>query len=176
MLDSATSTTPGFIMTDKQTLKEVSTPATQTPAPMSRRALLSSASKAVPAIVTLYSGAALARSSNLISTDGTPGAENNKYRCLDTSSVLKTDKPTVYDLGNDPMAHVTRIDSTRQYYKSTWNGQVGSQTNAPSMCATGGDYYRKDWTGYKKVNVRQGVLVSATALSSFANDVTYTDV
>ena len=68
---------------------------------MSRRALLSGASRAaVPAIVTLYSGAALARSSaNLISADGTPGAEGGKYRCLDTQSVEPTNKPGVYDLG-----------------------------------------------------------------------------
>lgn len=150
------------------------------PADFSRRALLSGAGRvAVPAIVTLYSGAALARSSaNLISTDGTPGAENGKYRCLDTQSVDPTSKPNVFDVGTPPMAHVTRVSSYGTYYKAGSNGGP-TQTRAygPGMCANGGTYYRAGWNNsLQKVNVKKGVLVSATALGSFANSVTYTDV
>jgi hypothetical protein len=147
---------------------------------LSRRALLSGAGRAaVPAIVTLYSGAAMARSSaNLISADATPGAENDKYRCLDTQSVAPTGNPNVYDVGSPPMAHVTRISSQRTYYKAGWNGQPTQETVAgPTMCSNGGTYYRKDWNGgFQQVSVKKGVLVSATALGSFANSVTYTDV
>jgi hypothetical protein len=151
-----------------------STPAT--PAPVSRRALLSGMGKAVPAVITLYSGAALARSSNLISSDNTPGAEQNKYRCLDTRSVYKTNKPKVYDLGENPMAHVTRVDSRKEYYKAGYNGPSSTKVGADKMCSDGGDFYRKDYSAYKKVKVEKGVLVSATALSSFSNNITYTDV
>jgi hypothetical protein len=148
------------------------------PAGVSRRALLGFArSAAVPAIVTLYSGAALARSSNLIGTNPNQGPEYDKYRCLDTSSVYPTDKPHIYDLGEDPMAHVTRIDARKRYYRADWRGYpTRQQVSDTEMCEDGGQYYRQDWGSYKKVTVRKGVLVSATALSSFANDITYTDV
>src|SRR5690606_34290962 len=108
----------------------------------------------------------LARSSNLISADGTPGPEGNKYNCLDTSSVYATSKPKVYDLGTDPMAHVTRVSSQKQYYRIGSNNKPsGNPINGQTMCAEGGNYLRKDSGSYKKVAVRKGVLVSATALS-----------
>jgi hypothetical protein len=163
---------------DTSQTPEQDTSARQPPA-VSRRAMLAGASKAaVPAIITLYSGAALARSSNLIGVNKYQGAEQDKYRCLDTSSVYRTDKPDVYDLGRDPMAHVTRIDTRREYYAADRQGnRTGKQVNGRTMCSDGGSYYRKaGYNGYQKVNVRKGVLVSATALSSFANDITYTDV
>lgn len=155
-------------------------PAVAAPAGLSRRTLLSGAGRvAVPAIITLYSGAALARSSaNLISADSTPGAEGNKYRCLDTQSVDPTSNPHVFDVGTPPMAHVTRISSQKTYYKAGWNGEpTGQTTSGPTMCSSGGTFYRKDWNNnLQKVTVKKGVLVSATALGSFANSVTYTDV
>jgi len=145
---------------------------------VSRRALLSGAGQAaIPAIVTLYSGAALARSSNLIGVNASQGAQQGKYRCLDSSSVYPTEKANVYDLGEDPMAHVTRIDATKTYYRSDYRGNLtGQQATGDAMCTSGGQYYRKDFSGYKRVTVRKGMLVSATALGSFSNDITYTDV
>lgn len=149
------------------------------PREVSRRSLLSGACKvAVPAIITLGSGSALARSSNLISADNYPAAEQNRYRCLDTSSVYATNKPKVYDLGKDPMAHVTRIRSDKDYYALNSQGQRSNkEVKGTKMCTDGGDFFRKDsGNRYTKVKVRKGVLVSATALSSFASDITYTDV
>jgi hypothetical protein len=149
------------------------------PLAVSRRAMLSGAGKAaVPAIITLYSGAALARSSNLIGANKHQGAEQDKFRCLDTSSVYRTNKPNVYDLGRDPMAHVTRIDARREYFAPDQKGNLTTKkVNGAKMCTDGGQYFRKTGhNNYQKVNVRKGVLVSATALSSFANDITYTDV
>lgn len=149
------------------------------PQAVSRRAMLSGAGKAaVPAIITLYSGAALARSSNLIGVNKHQGAEHDKFRCLDTSSVYRTDKPNVYDLGRDPMAHVTRIDARRDYFAVDHRGnRTNQKVPGNKMCADGGQYFRRTGgNSYQKVNVRKGVLVSATALSSFANDITYTDV
>jgi hypothetical protein len=144
---------------------------------VSRRALLAGASKAaVPAIVTLYSGAALARSSNLISADPTPSADGNLYRCLDTSSVYSVGNNT-YDLGTPPMGHVTQISSQAKYVKIGSNGQpTNIAVTGDQMCATGGSYYRKGYSGFTKVTVRKGAIVSATALGSFANNVTYTNI
>lgn len=144
-----------------------------------RRTLLSGACKvAGPAIVTLYSGAALARSSNLISTRSSHGAEQNKYRCLDTGSVDDKVGTNLYDLGPDPMGRVTRITSTKQYYASDYRGnRTNTQVDASKMCSDGGYFFRKDGSNsYTKVRVYKGGMVSATALSSFANDITYHDV
>jgi hypothetical protein len=148
------------------------------PTAVSRRALLTSASKAaVPAIVTLYGGAALAKSSNLISADPTPSPDANKYRCLDTSSVYATSSPNTYDLGSPAMGHVTQINSQSQYVTIGSNGQpTNIAVTGDKMCATGGNYYRKGLSGFTKVTVRKGAIVSATALSSFANNVTYTNI
>lgn len=146
---------------------------------VSRRALLSGACKvAGPAIVTLYSGAALARSSNLISTSNNNGAEYGKYRCLDTSSVHDKVGTNLYDLGSRPMARVTRINSTKQYYAIDWQGRRTNTLVSPStMCNEGKSYFRKDgYNQYTKVSVYKGGMVSATALSSFANNITYRDV
>jgi hypothetical protein len=150
-------------------------PAAATHKGMSRRAMLRGAG---PAIVTLYSGAALAKSSNLIGTAPTIGPEGDKYRCLDTASVYPTSNPNQYDLGQTPMAHVTQIRTTRQYYPTTNNySPSGPQVSPKQMCSTGGKFVRKDgWHKYTKVNVSRGVIVSATAISSFSNNVTYTDI
>ena len=154
---------------------EAASAVANTSAGMSRRALLRGAA---PAIVTLYSGAALAQSSNLISATQNAMAQDSKYRCLDTSSVYSTTKPNMYDLGATPMGHVTQIRSTRQYYPtSTWGtSPTGPQATAPQMCANGGNYVRKEYWGYTRVKVSRGVLVSATALNSFADKVTYTNI
>jgi hypothetical protein len=165
----------GFNMTDKQQVEKGSPASTQTQVPVSRRTLLRGAA---PAIVTLYSGAALAQSSNLISAPAAATAENNKYRCLDTASVYATKKPDVYDLGSSPMAHVTQIRSTKDYYPTSGYSGLpsGPEVTAKQMCTTGGNYVRKDTWGYTRVNVSRGVLVSATALNSFSDKVTYTDI
>lgn len=144
---------------------------------ISRRSLVRTAGIALPTIATLHSGAALAQSSNLLSTVRDLNAEQGKFNCLDTRSVYPTKNPNVYDLGDDPMAHVTRIRSDKKYYAPKSDGSPSSSPATPKgMCKTGGDYLRKDPSGYKLVKVRRGGLVSATALSSFSNDVTYTDI
>jgi hypothetical protein len=162
-------------MTDEQQPEAGSPASPQTQGPVSRRMLLRGAA---PAIVTLYSGAALAQSSNLISAPPAAMAEDNKYRCLDTASVYPTDKPNVYDLGTTPMAHVTQIRSTKDYFPTGGFGDYpsGSEVTAKQMCTSGGQYVRQDNWGYTRVNVSRGVLVSATAINSFSDKVTYTDI
>jgi hypothetical protein len=143
---------------------------------LSRRALLRSASIAVPTILTLHSGAALAQTSNLVGAAPTPTVQDNKYRCLDTSSVYRSNKPNVYDLGSPPLGHVTRITADGAYYRVGSNGQPSNNAvSGPTMCNEGGAFYRKA-NGWTQVSVEQGVLVSATALSSFSSVIRYTDV
>ena len=151
------------------------------PAKVNRRAMLRGASAAVPAILTLNSGAALARSSNLIGAGKYTGQQGGKYRCLDFDGIRGTNKPNVYDLGDPAMAHVTRIDADSKYYKSNPDGHGGyggspSEVSKQKMCADGGTYYRKDRYRTRQVKVKRGVLVSATALSSFSSGINYTDV
>lgn len=163
---------------------------------VSRRMLLRGATAVVPTILTLHSGAALARSSNLIGAamDAGPGGDG-KYRCLDFDGIQATNNPRMFDLGQPPMAHVTRIDSQVHYYRTDPGQQSGygmyqhggsQQVDPRTMCAEGGSFYRQDsrysysrdggGDGYTQVRVKQGVLVSATALSSFSSGINYTDV
>lgn len=152
------------------------------PAKIGRRALLRGATTAVPAILTLQSGAALARSSNLIGANPYSGAGNGKYNCLDFDGIDRTDKPNVFDLGSPPMGHVTRIDADSRYYKTDPNQDGGgwhggsTEVSKSKMCADGGTYYRKDRWRSTRVNVKRGMLVSATALNSFSSGINYTDV
>lgn len=146
---------------------------------LNRRALLRGAPTALPAILTLQSGAALARSSNLIGAAGQAGPDGGKYRCLDFDGISGTKTPKVYDLGDPAMAHVTRIDSDSRYYRENPDEHRYSDPDRVSpqkMCQQGGNFYRKDGWRSRKVNVKQGVLVSATALSSFSSGIRYTDV
>jgi hypothetical protein len=146
------------------------------PVSISRRALLRGASAAVPTILTLHSGAALAQTSNLVGAQPFATKENNQYRCLDTSSVYRSNKANVYDLGSPPMGHVTRIQADGAYYRPGSNGQQSNDAvTGPTMCQEGGTFYRKS-SGWTQVSVEQGVLVSATALSSFSSAIKYTDV
>lgn len=146
---------------------------------LNRRALLRGASTALPAILTLQSGAALARSSNLIGAAGQTGPQGGKYRCLDFDGIGGTDSPNVYDLGDPAMAHVTRIDSESRYYRENPDERRYGEPDRVSpqrMCQQGGDFYRRDNRRTRRVQVKQGVLVSATALSSFSSGIRYTDV
>lgn len=152
---------------------------TVTAAPLNRRALLRGASTALPAILTLQSGAALARSSNLIGAAGQAGPDGGKYRCLDFDGISGTKNPKVYDLGNPAMGHVTRIDANSRYYREDPDDRKYGDPDRVSpqkMCQQGGNFYRKDSWRSRKVKVKQGVLVSATALSSFSSGIRYTDV
>jgi hypothetical protein len=145
-----------------------------------RRALLRGASAAVPAILTLHSGAALARTSNLLGVAPDAAAEGGKYRCLDFDGIAPTENPRVFDLGEPPMAHVTRIDAEAKYYRldpdASWGERIDRVT-PQAMCQEGGTFYRKDTTWKPvKVQVKRGAMMSATAAASFVSGINYTDV
>lgn len=154
---------------------------TETIQSSSRRALLRGAMGAVPTVLTLHSGAALARSSNLVGVGPEAGPEGGQYRCLDTETVYKTDNPNVYDLGDPPMAHVTTIRSDVRYQRLQPAGgshvlKPGEGVSQATMCREGGTFYRNSGHTSGNVAVKRGVLVSATALASFSGSIRYTDV
>ncbi len=166
----------------------------QTPQSASRRALLRGAVTAMPVVLTLQSGAALARSSNMISTSQYATEDRHgRALCLDTESVYPVDgSGHLYDMGDPASAHVYAINE-REY-------RTAPDPDAPRMtkeqvCQSGRPgYYESgyEWYGdgdddddddesryrrrWEHVQVRRGVLVSATALSSFAGSVRVTDL
>lgn len=185
-------------------------------APARRRLVLRGAAAAVPAILTLHSGSAVAaRSSFLIGRgDGAPVNEQGKHLCLDLSGSNEV-APNVYDLGDNPAPQVTTIDSKAEYYREANTGQ---RVYADEICRSGEVYYKKiadgnagsrrteagkpanpdaasvvrkssssgsgqDWLpdagngGFQQVQVQgRGMLVSATALRSFANHIVVREI
>ena len=87
---------------------------------LARRSVLKGAIAAAPVIATLPSGAALARSSNLISSTSPAGALDGSGRtlCLDLSSGELSG--TVMDLGVPPSGSVTAI--TARHYRTEPRG------------------------------------------------------
>ncbi|MBN9462566.1 MAG: hypothetical protein J0H00_15255 [Burkholderiales bacterium] len=108
-----------------------------------RRAMLRGAAAAVPTILTLHSGAALARSSNLLTVaDGAPLDAKGRNLCVDESSVkVEPGPPKGYDLGEPAHANVTAIPTGRTYYRDT--GRDGPTVSPQEMCQTGGEFYYK---------------------------------
>ncbi len=181
----------------------------------SRRALLNGAVRAMPAVLTLQSGAALARSSNLISAS--PRDHKDRYGrtlCLDLRTVRPDGRSgRVYDLGHPAYGRVTALRD-REYYAAP--DHRSAAVSEARMCHEGGTYYYRarryrHWSNqelegdsvqqapqgdqqfagsvssssswgdrrgryWRRVQIRRGVLVSATALSSFSGNITVTDL
>jgi hypothetical protein len=144
--------------------------------PFNRRALLKGSIVSLPAVLTLQSGAALARSSNLISGTST-GATDAQGRtlCLDVDSVYPASEHNeVYDLGEQPYGRVSAINDRDYRDRPRWHSNRVSEAQ---MCKNGGRYYyKRQWSGWTETRVPRGVLVSATALTSFAGDIVITDL
>lgn len=146
---------------------------------LSRRAMLKGSMATMPAIMTLHSGAALARSSNLISEAAYATTDaDGRTLCLDVDSVYPaSDTAHVYDLGDPPYAHVNAINDRDHRLEPHRNAAAISEAD---MCRNGpGPYYypsSTNWGQWSEVHVKQGVIVSATALSSFAGSVVITDL
>lgn len=145
---------------------------------MSRRMVLRRGAAAMPAVLTLQSGAALARSSNMISAaDSKPTDGYGRTLCLDENSVERADPGMqVMDLGEPAYGRVSAINE-RDYRREP--RRRGEQVSEARMCENGGTYYyrRGGYRGrWSKVEVPKGMLVSATALSSFAGSIVVTDL
>jgi len=149
-------------------------PVNEAPGLMSRRAVLRSATATVPTILTLTSGAALARSSNLI---GTIQQAEGDVLCLDprsTSGPTRTN-PNVYDLGSPPYAEVTQFPQSYQYRAK---GSNKAMTPA-EVCRYRGPVEIKkagygDWKELRRH--KPGVMVSNAATASFGTRISIKDV
>lgn len=157
------------------------TTAADAPPSVTRRALLRGASAAVPTILTLQSGAALAQSSNLMGTVQSANqavGEGGNVQCIDMASAVGG-TPQQLDLGQNPQLAMQYIPQ-RTYYL-TKSGAAGSKSDEivsiEAMCRNGGTYWYKDGSGPKEAlsvspagnPVKAGFLVSATALHSFTS-------
>lgn len=141
----------------------------QSPAPsrqrLSRRLMLRGAGAALPAMLTLHSGAAsaLARSSNLISGSGETQPDGTAL-CLDETAGVPLDDGRI-DLGDEGTGTVWQIPGDGQYYAQA-NGT--EPLSAAEACERSGDlYYASGSEVLKADKVNRGLLISATALASF---------
>lgn len=145
------------------------------PMPARRRILVRGAAAALPTILTLHSGAALARSSNLIgTTDGAPLDPEGRVLCLDESSVEQVGDRQ-YDLGEPPFGQATAIPTVDRKYYAAQN--AGSQLVTPQeMCTNGGTYYYQQPGGWKTAVVPRGGFLSAAAWGSVAASIIVREV
>lgn len=109
----------------------------------SRRRMIRGATAAVPTILTLHSGAALARTSNLIGrAPGAPVDAAGNNMCLNESSVAEVlEGGQRYDLGEPAHGEVTNIPTMdgRRFYD---NDQLaGTPLTGQEMCERGGTFY-----------------------------------
>lgn len=141
---------------------------------MNRRKVIKIAVATAPIIATLPSGAALARSSNVIGDTNVGGAFDSHGRtlCLDLRSGTVGSTGTSIDLGVPPRGSLTAIKPRN--YRTAANGGAPA-IDESEMCKKGGTSYYLD-SGWKQVNVPKGMLVSATALSSFAGSIYTTEI
>jgi hypothetical protein len=151
------------------------TPTTSgTPSGIGRRHVLKVAFATAPLIVTLPSGAALARSSNVIGASSAAAAIDSKGRtlCLDATSGVMDSSGSAMDLGASPKGSVTAITEREYHVDAKGSAALISEGE---VCNKGGTYYYQS-SGWQKVDVPRGMLVSATALSSFAGSIYYREV
>lgn len=142
------------------------------PANVSRRALIKGGVTAMPAILTLHSGAALARSSNMLaaaSQNTTDGM--GRTLCVDKNSVVPADDyREVYDLGTPPYAecNVIRGPTERRYFVDK---NMTTQITPGAMCERGGKFYWKPEAGGHRQSsvVPKGFVASAGAMASVAD-------
>ena len=143
------------------------------PSLLSRRTVLRGATATVPTILTLASGSALARSSNLI---GTIKNSQGDVLCLDPRSTngATYNNPNVYDLGSPAYGEVTRIPTAHKYR----NKGNKKDLTPPEVCKLNGTVEVKyngsgSWRDKQR---RNGVMVSNAAVASFGGRIVKTDI
>ena len=183
---------------DDKVISDSSVTKDSRPALMGRRAIIKGGLTAMPAILTLQSGAALARSSNLISAAPPETTDRlGRTLCLDTNSVYAVgDSVDVYDLGEPPRAAVNII-TDRDYYirkndphsrkidlHSRRNDDHNRENDHHSrrnfykisegaMCEGGTYWYNdRDGNGWQSVELPyRGIVVSSGAMTSISEHV-----
>ena len=145
---------------------------------VSRRALLRTTTATAPTILTLASGAAIARSSNLIGTMA--NADNKDVLCLDPKSTQGplTTNPNVYDLGAPAYGEITRFPLTNRYRKNTNNDDDSRDLSPSEAChVDGGLKVKYNGSGpWVDKTRRMGVIVSNAAAASFGSRIISTDI
>ena len=138
------------------------------PALISRRNLLKKGAAAMPAVLTLQSGAALAASSAYI---GSVSREGSQYMgnvlCLDTYGAEPLPNGTTYKFVDATYADVYVIPDG--HYHPT-KGNNDPFVYSDEFCRTGGTKYLDD-SGWPQADLPtniNGILVSSTALNSIA--------
>jgi hypothetical protein len=141
---------------------------------LNRRSVLRVAVATAPLIATLPSGAALAKSSNLVTGTTPAGAIDAQGRtlCLDVTSGTGNYSNGVLDLGVPARGKLTAIKDRRYRVDDKY---TATQISESQMCYQGGTYYYWN-SGWHQAQVPKGMLVSATALSSFAGSIFTTEV
>lgn len=144
---------------------------------VSRRSMLKGTLTAMPAVLTLHSGAALARSSNMVSATRHKTPDKfGRTLCLDKKSVMPARghrSRNLYDMGEPAYARVTAINE-REYRYAPDHGSTAYDETA--LCERGGKaFYYKD-AKWQDVQVNKGMMVSATAMTSFAGNIVVTDI
>ena len=135
-------------------------------ASLSRRNLLKQGAAAMPAVLTLPSGAALAASSVYIGTVAGPGSKHLDGKlCLDTSNAELMPNGTTYKFVNTDYADVYYIPDGN-YYPT--EGIDGVPIDADDFCRTGGIRYLDGNGPAAVMPERVGALVSMTAVNSVA--------
>jgi hypothetical protein len=76
------------------------------------------------------------------------------------------------DLGSPPSGRLTAITERDYRVDDRWSAD---QISEKQMCQKGGQFYYRSG-GWQKVTVPRGMVVSATALSSFAGSIYTTEV
>ena len=146
------------------------------PKAISRRAVLRGGITAMPAILTLQSGAALARSSNLISASSTETVDGlGRTLCLDTNTVEYADgSARIFDLQEPPQPATVNIITPREYHVEANNGSP--TISAGEACERGGPiYYKPDSGPWQTINLpqtpRAGAVVSSGAMLSMSDHI-----
>lgn len=141
---------------------------------LTRRRFIRGAVATTPVLATLPSGAALARSSNIVTKASGGVDRSGRTLCLDARSGRGLmSGGTAIDLGQPPHGRVSAI---RERDYRVGDHSTAAEVSESKMCRNGGYYYYKTSWGWKKVSVPKGLTMSAMALSSFAGTISITEI
>ena len=140
------------------------------PVSVSRRAILKAGTASLPVILSLQSGAALARSSNLVSSapTGTRDPATGDAICMDSSTLTPLGEGQ-YDLGPNGYANVDMLPEQEYYVSGT--GRKDGPYTADDVCATSEGYFSyHDGLQWNDIYSRQGIIISAGAYTSVSTN------
>jgi hypothetical protein len=141
------------------------------PASMSRRALLKQAGVAMPAVLTLQSGAAMAASSIYVGTTTRWGShDSGNVYCMDVRNAEPMPNGTTYKFVNTNYADVYVLPDESTYHDAKGNSKNNPGVLSDEFCHVGGSKYYNapDWPQVDLPENLNGVLVSSTAMTSLS--------